>query len=46
MLQDAEALERTAYQLAMDNWAEGVRYLEVRFAPQLHMSPPSAWQKW
>jgi len=39
VLQDAESLARTAYELAMDNWAEGVRYLEVRFAPQLHMSP-------
>jgi len=38
VLQDAEGLERTAYELALDNWAEGVRYLEVRFAPQLHMS--------
>ncbi len=39
MLQDAEGLERTAYELGKDNRAEGVRYLEVRFAPQLHMSP-------
>jgi len=38
VLQDAEGLERAAYELALDNWAEGVRYLEVRFAPQLHMS--------
>ncbi len=38
VLQDARSLERTAYELAMDNWDEGVRYLEVRFAPQLHMS--------
>ncbi len=37
VMQDAEGLERTAYELALDNWAEGVRYLEVRFAPQLHM---------
>jgi adenosine deaminase len=37
VLQDAEALERTACELALDNFAEGVRYLEVRFAPQLHM---------
>src|SRR5512136_826959 len=37
VMQDAESLERTAYELAHDNWAEGVRYLEVRFAPQLHM---------
>jgi len=38
VMQDTAGLERTAYELAMDNWAEGVRYLEVRFAPQLHMS--------
>jgi adenosine deaminase len=37
VLQDPEALERTAYELALDNQAEGVRYLEVRFAPQLHV---------
>lgn len=37
VMQDAEALERTAYELALDNIAEGVRYIEVRFAPQLHM---------
>ena len=36
VLQDAEALERTAYELAWDNINEGVRYIEVRFAPQLH----------
>jgi adenosine deaminase len=39
VMQDTEGLERTAYELALDNNAEGVRYLEVRFAPQLHMSP-------
>ena len=37
-LADEEALERSAYELALDNQAEGVRYLEVRFAPQLHVS--------
>ena len=37
VLQDAEALERVAYELAWDNLNEGVRYVEVRFAPQLHM---------
>ncbi len=31
-----EALERVARELAEDNLAENVRYLEVRFAPQLH----------
>ncbi len=36
-LQTPEALERAAYELAIDNLDEGVRYLEVRFAPQLHI---------
>lgn len=36
VLRDAEALERAAYELAWDNIDEGVRYIEVRFAPQLH----------
>jgi adenosine deaminase len=39
VLQDKEALERTAYELAQDCQAEGVRYFEVRFAPQLHVQP-------
>ena len=38
VLSDAEALERAAFELAEDCQAEGVRYLEVRFAPQLHIS--------
>ncbi|MFW5796359.1 MAG: adenosine deaminase family protein, partial [Alkalispirochaeta sp.] len=38
VLQRAEHLEQVSYELAMDNFAEGVRHLEVRFAPQLHMS--------
>jgi adenosine deaminase len=37
VLSDAEALERAAFELAEDCQAEGVRYLEVRFAPQLHV---------
>jgi len=36
VLQTAEALERVAYEFAWDNFNEGVRYFEVRFAPQLH----------
>jgi adenosine deaminase len=36
VLQNEPALERVAYELALDNIAEGVRYIEVRFAPQLH----------
>ena len=38
MLQDPEALEQAAYELALDNQAEGVRYIEPRFAPQLHIN--------
>ena len=39
VLQDAQALERAAFELAEDCQAEGVRYVEVRFAPQLHVQP-------
>ena len=39
VLRDAESLERCAYELAWDNINEGVRYIEVRFAPQLNMGP-------
>ncbi|MBN1669867.1 MAG: adenosine deaminase family protein [Kiritimatiellae bacterium] len=36
VMQQAESIERIAYELGVDNQAEGVRYIEVRFAPQLH----------
>lgn len=36
VLQDGPALERTAYELALDNAAENVRYVEVRFCPLLN----------
>ncbi|MCO5045181.1 MAG: adenosine deaminase family protein [Kiritimatiellae bacterium] len=36
VMQNAENVERIAYELAVDHLAEGVRYVEVRFAPQLH----------
>ncbi len=36
VLQTEGALERTAYELAVDAAAEGVRYLEVRYAPALN----------
>lgn len=38
VLQDAESLERISYELAEECSEEGIRYLEVRFAPQLHVS--------
>ncbi len=37
VLQDAAALERTAREFAEDCIADGVLYVELRFAPQLHM---------
>ena len=36
VMQTAEALERVAYELAEDAHDEGVRYLEVRYAPVLN----------
>ena len=39
VLCDEEALERVASELAEDCLAEGVLYVEVRFAPQLHVRP-------
>lgn len=38
VMQREENIERIAYELALDNIAEGVRYIEVRFAPQQHYS--------
>ncbi len=38
VLQTEENLERAAFELAEDAYAEGVRYIEVRFAPQLHIN--------
>ncbi|MCX6545951.1 MAG: adenosine deaminase family protein [Acidobacteria bacterium] len=37
VLQDREAIERAAFELCEDCQAEGVRYVEIRFAPQLHV---------
>jgi adenosine deaminase len=36
VMQDVEALERIAYELLLDAAAEGVRYLEMRYAPVLN----------
>lgn len=36
VLQDAEALSRAAYELALDNAAENALYMEVRYSPILH----------
>jgi adenosine deaminase len=45
VMQDPESLERISYELAIDSFDEGVRYLEVRFAPQLHMSESVSFEK-
>lgn len=37
VLQTEAALERAAYELGMDSAAENIDYLEVRWAPRLHM---------
>ncbi len=37
LLQTPEALRRVAYELAADNVAENVQYLEVRYSPILHV---------
>jgi len=37
-LQTPENLERVACEFALDNQAEGVCYVEVRFAPQFHVN--------
>ncbi|MBD3369260.1 adenosine deaminase family protein [Candidatus Fermentibacteria bacterium] len=37
VMRDPESIERVSYELAVDNQREGVRYVEVRFAPQLHL---------
>ena len=44
ILQNPENLERTAYELAWDNFNEGVRYIEVRFAPQLHINKNQSFE--
>ncbi len=38
VMQTADSLERISYELALDNINEGVKYIEVRFAPQLHQN--------
>jgi adenosine deaminase len=36
VMQTPDSLERSAFELAEDAWNEGVRYIEVRYAPMLH----------
>jgi adenosine deaminase len=45
VMQDAESLERVGYEFMQDNIEEGVRYVEVRFAPQLHINSTLGWRE-
>lgn len=38
VMQTPENLERVSYEFVMDNFEEGVRYVEARFAPQFHVN--------
>ena len=42
LLQDAEALERAAFELVEDKAADRVRYVEIRWGPLLHTRAPAA----
>ena len=37
VMQTEQALERIAYELCVDSAAENIDYLEVRWAPRLHL---------
>jgi adenosine deaminase len=39
LMQDAEALERIAYELVEAKAADNVRYVEIRWGPLLHVAP-------
>ena len=43
VLRSAEGLQKAAYRLAVDNFKEGVRYFECRFAPQKHWHKNFQW---
>ncbi len=43
VLRCEEGLRKAAYKLAYDNFREGVRYFECRFAPQKHWKNGFAW---
>lgn len=38
VMQTPDAIERISYELGIDAFSEGVRYIEPRFAPQLHVN--------
>lgn len=45
LMQDAEAIERVAHELVEDKAADNVRYMEIRWAPLLHVQKGlTGWQ--
>ncbi len=44
VMRTKNAIERISYELAIDNQNEGVRYIEVRFAPQTLMSDDMSFE--
>jgi adenosine deaminase len=44
VLRNTESLEEVAYRIACDEFNEGVRYFEMRFAPQKHWSKTLGWE--
>lgn len=45
VLRTSEGLEEAAYRLAIDEFSEGVRYFEVRYAPQKHWKNGFDWHE-
>lgn len=45
VMQTEEALERVAYEMMEDMWADGVVYVETRFAPVFHTELGLHWEK-
>lgn len=45
VLRSAKNLEEAAYRVACDEFNEGVRYFELRFAPQKHWTENLGWEE-
>ena len=45
-MQTDEALERVAYEMMEDMYADGVVYVETRFAPVFHTERASTGTRW
>lgn len=45
VLRTSQTLEEVAYRFACEEFSEGVRYFEVRFAPQKHWKEDFGWEE-